>query len=252
MISRNPITPSPRVQESRLASAQLSPTPMSTTSGGSSSKAPHISVLTSSRTALTSDPGTSSSSSSCTWSTRRVARPSSRSRSVNADHRHLDDVRVRPLHDEVDGEALAERAGLAVSGSDLRNGPAPPEQRRHVAVPRRLLDRPRDERPGLRETREIRVDVLLGLVARDLEVLRKTERRDPVDDPEVDHLRDRPFSRRQLRRVLAEHLGGGCTVDVLAARKRLFQLRLARHVREDPQLDLRVVGRQELRALLGR
>ena len=46
-------------------------------------------------------------------------------------------------------------------------------------------------------------------------------------------------------RILAEHLGGGRRVDVLAALERLAQLRLARDVREDPQLDLRVVGRDQ-------
>ena len=40
-------------------------------------------------------------------------------------------------------------------------------------------------------------------------------------------------------------------VDVLAARERLAQLRLAGDVREDPQLDLRVVGREQPVALLG-
>ena len=56
---------------------------------------------------------------------------------------------------------------------------------------------------------------------------------------------------RERRRVHAEHLGRGRAVDVLAARERLAQLRLARDVREDPQLDLRVVGREQPVALLG-
>src|SRR5439155_11691025 len=54
-----------------LASLQSSPTPMSTPSGGSRSYAPHISERTSSRTALTSASGTSSSSSSWTWRSSR-------------------------------------------------------------------------------------------------------------------------------------------------------------------------------------
>ncbi len=56
--------------------------------------------------------GTSSSSSSCTWSTSRAPLPSSREPPRDADHRDLDDVRVRALHDEVDGDALAEAARL--------------------------------------------------------------------------------------------------------------------------------------------
>src|SRR5256885_15315377 len=40
-------------------------------------------------------------------------------------------------------------------------------------------------------------------------------------------------------------------MDVFSPRKGLAQLRLARDVSEDPQLDLRVVGRDELPAGLG-
>ena len=135
--------------------------------------------------------------------------------------------------------------------ADLGHRPAAAEQRGHVAVALRLLDRPRDEVLHVREPREVGVDVGLRLLARDLEVLREPERRDAVDDPEVDHLRDRALAGRQRRRIDAEHLGRGRAVDVLAARERLAQLRLAGDVREDAQLDLRVVGREQLRALLG-
>src|SRR3954469_18842677 len=161
---------------------------------------------------------------------------------VDGDHRLLDDVGVRALHHEVDGEPLPERARLPVRRADLRRRTPAAEQARGVAVALRLLDRPLDEVLDTWETREIRVDVLLRLLARDLEVLREPERGNSVDDAEVDHLRDRPVSRRQLAGLLAEHFDGGCGVDVIAARERLAQLRLSGDVREDAQLDLRVVG----------
>jgi hypothetical protein len=119
-----------------------------------------------------------------------------------------------------------------------------------VAVALGLLDRAGDEVLHEREAREVGVDVLLRLLARDLEVLGEAEGRDPVDDPEVDHLRDRALRRGQLRRLDAEHLGRGRGVDVLPALERLAELRLAGDVREDPQLDLRVVGGDEARARL--
>ncbi len=50
---------------------------------------------------------------------------------------------------------------------------------------------------------------------------------------------------------LAEHLGGGRAVHVLPALERAHQPLLAREVREDAQLDLRVVGGQQPRARLG-
>ena len=102
----------------------------------------------------------------------------------------------------------------AVRRADLRHRPAAAEQRRDVAVARRLLDRPRDEVLHVREAREVRVDVGLRLLARDLEVLREAERRDAVDDPEVDHLRDRALAGRQLgrvrRRAPRRRSRGGC------------------------------------------
>ena len=84
-----------------------------------------------------------------------------------------------------------------------------------------------------------------------LEVLREPEGGDAVDDPEVDHLGHVALVLRQLRALLAEHLGGRRRVDVLARREGLAELRLAGDVREDPQLDLRVVGREQPEARLG-
>ena len=170
---------------------------------------------------------------------------------VDPDHRHLDHVGRRALHDRVDREPLAERARLPVADADLRDRPAAAEQRRHVAVPLRLLDRPLDEVLDVREAREVGVDVLLRLLARDLQVLGEPERRDAVDDPEVDHLGDVALVLRQLGGILAEHLRGRRCVDVLVARERLAQARLAGDVGEDPQLDLAVVGRDQPGALLG-
>ena len=170
---------------------------------------------------------------------------------MDVDHRDLDDVRVRPLHHEVHGEPLAEGSSLPVRRADLRHRPSSPEQRRDVAVAFCLFDRAFDEVLHEWEAREIRVDVLLRLLTRNLEVLRQPVRGDAVDDSEVDHLRDRPISARQLGRILSEHLDRGGGVDVIAARERLAQLRLSGNVREDPKLDLRVVGRQEAASLLG-
>ena len=170
---------------------------------------------------------------------------------VDADHRHLDDVGVRALHDEVHGQPLAEGARLPARRADLGHGSPPAEQARHVAVALRLLDRAGDEVLHVREPREVRVDVRLSLVARDLEVLRQPVRGDAVDDPEVDHLRDRALVLRQRRRLPAEHLGGGRGVDVLAGSEGGLELRLAGDVGEDAQLDLRVVGRYEAAPFLG-
>ena len=192
--------------------------------------------------------GTSSSSSSCTCSTSRARRPSARSRSWMRIIATLMMSAFEPCMTKLTASRSPSDARLPVRRAELGDGPAPAEQARDVAVARRLLDRPLDERLHVREAREVRVDVLLRLLARDLEVLGEPERRDPVDDPEVDHLRDVALVLRQRRRLLAEHLGRGRRVDVVAAQERLAQLRLAGDVREDAQLDLRVVGREQPRA----
>src|SRR5205807_8747315 len=99
--------------------------------------------------------------------------------------------------------------------------------------------------------RQVGVDVRLRLLPRNLEVLREPEGRDAVDDAEVDHLRDRAISGRELRGLLAEHLDGCRGVNVLASREGFTQLWLTGHVREDAQLDLRVVRRQQPMPRLG-
>src|SRR5207247_10008924 len=102
---------------------------------------------------------------------------------MDVHHRHLDDVGRRPLHHRVDREPLAERARLPVGRPDLGHRPPPAEERRHMAVPPRLLDRPLDEVLRERETREIRADVLLRLPARELELLRGPGRGTPRTTP---------------------------------------------------------------------
>ena len=64
----------------------------------------------------------------------------------------------------------------------------------------------------------------------------------PVGDPEVDHLGHRPLAERHLGRVLVEHQRRGLAVEVGVAGERVAQVLVARHVGEDPQLDLAVVG----------
>src|SRR5919108_5221365 len=100
---------------------------------------------------------------------------------VDRHHRHFDDVGVRALHDEVDRQALAEGAGLALRGTDLRDRAAATQQGGDVAVFTRLIDRALDEVLHVREAGEVRVDVRLRLVAVDAEVLRKPVRGDAVD-----------------------------------------------------------------------
>src|SRR5215208_4938044 len=71
------------------------------------------------------------------------------------------------------------------------------------------------------------------------------ETRDAVQNAEVDHLRPAPELWRHALGPDVEDLRGGSGMDVLAPHKGLDQGRLAGHVREYPELYLRVVGDDE-------
>ena len=117
----------------------------------------------------------------------------------------------------------------------------PAEERLDVALALRLLlDRHHVVAdPGVR--REVGVDELLGLLARDVRPRREAEVAHPVGQPEVDHLRHRPLAVGDVGRVLVEDPGRGLAVDVGVPGERVLQVLVARDVGEDPELDLGVV-----------
>ena len=66
-----------------------------------------------------------------------------------------------------------------------------------------------------------------------------------VGQAEVDHLGHRALVAGDLGGVLLEHPRGGLAVDVGAALERLLEMHVARHVGQDAQLDLAVVGGEQ-------
>ena len=102
-----------------LASAQFSPAPTSTASGGSRSKAPHISSCTSSPHVAHLGLGHLEQQLVVHLEDESRAAPLVTKAPWMRDHRHLDDVGVRALHDEVHGQPLPERAGLRGSTSRI-------------------------------------------------------------------------------------------------------------------------------------
>ena len=81
--------------------------------------------------------------------------------------------------------------------------------------------------------------------ARDPCTGRKPKVAHPVGDAEVDHLRHRALVVVHLLLWLAEHARGGGAMNILARCKRLNQVWIPRHMREDAQLNLAVVGGNE-------
>src|SRR5213075_1527081 len=65
---------------------------------------------------------------------------------------------------------------------------------------------------------------------------------------EVDDLRVAPLLARHLVERRFEDFGSRMAMDVLGARERLEEARVAREVRHDAKLDLRVIRRHDLRA----
>src|SRR6185503_8551945 len=97
----------------------------------------------------------------------------------------------------------------------------------------------------LRVPLEVLVDEALRLLAWHLHPPGEPEIAHPVDDPEVEHLRDvSPL----LGDLVLVHVEAGCrgpAVNVGALAKGGGQSGIAGHVREDAQLDLRVVRGEE-------
>src|SRR5215207_7188163 len=74
---------------------------------------------------------------------------------------------------------------------------------------------------------------------------REPEARDTIQDTEVHHLRPAPELRCHALGPNVEDLRSGASVDVLTPLEGLDQGRLPGHVRENPELYLRVVGDEE-------
>ena len=161
---------------------------------------------------------------------------------IEPDHRDLDDVRRGPLDRHVDGHPLPGGAQRRVASREFRDVPLSSEERRHVALtPGLLLDLDHVVADtGVRG--EVGVDELLGLGARDVGAAGQAEIAQAVGDPEVDHLGHGAFSDRHVGRVLVEHAGGCLAMQIRPPSERVAQVLVARHVGQDPQLDLAVVG----------
>ena len=72
-----------------------------------------------------------------------------------------------------------------------------------------------------------------------------------VDDAEVHGLGVAALLGRDHQRRDAEDFGGGAGVDVFAVAEGFDQHRVARHVRQQAQLDLRIVGDDQFPAWAG-
>ena len=100
-----------------------------------------------------------------------------------------------------------------------------------------------------RVAREVGVDVVGGLAARDVQLARKAEGAHAVDEAEVDGFGVAALFATDGFGRDAEDFGGGRPVDVVATRKGGEQAGVGGEVRHDAQLDLGVVGGEYLPAV---
>jgi len=171
--------------------------------------------------------------------------------SVDADHGHLDEVRRRALDRGVDGHPLGELPDVGVGGIEVGEVAATVHEGADVAVPAGLFQHPVQVafHPGV--SPEVFIDVGLGELLVEFELLGQTEGAHPVENAEIYHL---GLTAHLLVNELgkdAEDGGGGAAVDVLAGPEGRNEGRILREVGQDPQLDLGIVGGDEPAAWRG-
>ena len=164
------------------------------------------------------------------------------------DHRDLDQVGGRPLNRGVDRHPLGELPDGRLGTADLRKIPPAAEKRRHESVPPGLIQHAVEILPDPLIFLKIAVDVSLGELLRDPKLPGEAERAHPVEDAEIDHLRLPPHVGIHHLGEDAEDVGRGPAVDVFAVGKCPSQRLVAGEVREDPELDLRIIGGEDLPA----
>ena len=98
---------------------------------------------------------------------------------------------------------------------------------------------------------EICIDILLSLVAANIQLLTKTERRHSIDETKIDRLGGTALLGIDLLKPGAEYFGGGGAVHIQAFGKGIEQIFVGRQMRHDTQLDLRVIERQDFATIIG-
>ncbi len=176
-----------------------------------------------------------------------MAKASGGERGFHADHGALDDVGAGPLDRRVDRGALGPLALALVAGGDTREMRLAAEQGLGEALLAHRRQRFGDVAVDAGEPLEIAVDHRLRFVRRHVEATGQTPARNAVEDGEVDRL----GAPACVAIDLAEQLLGGQAVDIVAVREGVAQCGHVRHMRGQPQLDLRIVGGDQDMAGLG-
>src|SRR5581483_395575 len=165
---------------------------------------------------------------------------------IERDHRQLNQIGSCALQRRIDGRTLGKAALVGVATLDVRNRSQPSEERAYKAIFPRLRQRLFDERFYTFIPSEVALDISFRFRLRNAKLRRQSEGGDAIDDTEVHGL-------GAIARLLvhgidrdAEDLTSRERVDVDLFGIGAHQQRIATEMREQPQLNLRVVGGKEL------
>ena len=123
-----------------------------------------------------------------------------------------------------------------------------PNKRAHAPGPARLLHAPVEKLLDLPVAAKVSVNILLRLGLAGARAARQAERTQAVNHAVIDGLGHAPVLVRLQPGRHAENFLRRARVDVLIARKGFDQPRVLGHMGEHPQLDLRIVGGDQLPA----
>ncbi len=169
----------------------------------------------------------------------------------HADHRRLHDIGTGPLYGCIHCHALAELPLHEIRALKLRHGAAPSKECLGIPLLFGILHLFVQEGLDPREHPEIRLDVFLRLRPGDREILREAEGADPVDNTEIHRLGIPALQRGDLLIGRVEHLCRRSPVNVAVLAVGLDQCFIARHGRQDAELNLRVIRIRKNKALPG-
>src|SRR5208282_4443543 len=170
---------------------------------------------------------------------------------VNVNHGELDQIRRGALERRVQRDAFAERAHGPLGRLNLRHGTDAAEERAGEAGLAHLLEVAVEILLHTAVAREIGGDEFRRFAPFDAELPGQSERGKPVDNAEIDGLGRAAVLRRLRQRPDAEYFFRGARVNILAALEGFQEHGIFGKMREETQLDLRVIGGEKYAAFFG-
>src|SRR5690348_11278730 len=160
---------------------------------------------------------------------------------VNFDHGQLDQIGRGALQRRVHRCALRKIAKIHLRRIDFWDGPDAPEESARETSRAGFSNLPLEVFFYSAVALEVCGNEFRRFLLFNLQILREAERRKPVDDSEVNHFCGAAMLGSLRKRSGAENFLRCAGMNVLALAERLDKNRILREMRENAQLDLRIV-----------